>query len=43
LQKNLQYLTLQFSDADDFKAVNAKFSLDMALAYSNANALTNLQ
>ena len=41
IAKNLQYLPLQFSDADDFKAANAKFSLDMTLAFSNANALTN--
>ena len=33
-------LALQFSDADDFKAANAKFALDMALALENANALT---
>ena len=39
IAKNLQYLPLQFSDVDDFKVVNAKFSLDMALAFSNANAL----
>ena len=39
LQKNLQYLPLQFSDADDFKAANAKFPLNIALAFSNANAL----
>ena len=32
-------MLLQFSDADDFKATNAKFSLNMALAFSNANAL----
>ena len=38
-KKNLQYLPLQFFDADDFKAANAKFSLDMALAFFNANAL----
>ena len=40
IAKNLQYLPLQFSDVDDFKVVNAKFSLDMALTFFNANALT---
>ena len=40
IAKNLQYLPLQFSDVDDFKVANAKFSLYMALAFSNANALT---
>ena len=38
--KNLQYLPLPFFDVDDFKVINAKFSLDMALAFFNANALT---
>jgi len=32
-------LSLPFSDVDDFKVANAKFPLDMALAFSNANAL----
>ena len=40
IAKNLQYLPLQFSDVDDFKVANAKFSLYMALAFSNGNALT---
>ena len=40
IAKNLQYLPLQFSDVDDFKVANAKFSLYMALAFSNTNALT---
>ena len=40
IAKNLQYLPLQFSDVDDFKVANAKFSLYMALAFFNANALT---
>ena len=40
IAKNLQYLPLPFFDADDFKVINAKFSLDMALAFFNANALT---
>ena len=39
LQKNLQYLPLQFFDADDFKTANAKFLLDMTLAFFNSNAL----
>ena len=42
IAKNLQYLPLQFSDVDDFKVVNAKFSLNMALAFPNANALTSV-
>ena len=42
MQKNLQYLPLQFFDVDDFKAVNVKFPLDMALAFFNANALMGL-
>ena len=40
IAKNLQYLPLPFFDVDDFKVINAKFSLDMALAFFNANALT---
>ena len=40
IAKNLQYLPLQFFDVDDFKAANAKFPLDMALAFFNANALS---
>ena len=36
-------MPLQFSDVDDFKTTNAKFFLDMTLAFSNANALTVLQ
>ena len=32
-------MPLQFFDVDDFKVINAKFSLDMALAFFNANAL----
>ena len=43
IAKNLQYLPLQFSDVDDFKVANAKFSLDMALAFFNANALNQAQ
>ena len=39
IAKNLQYLPLQFFDIDDFKVINAKFSLDMALAFFNTNAL----
>ena len=35
----MQYLPLQFFDADDFKATNVKFPLDIALAFFNANAL----
>ena len=41
MQKNLQYLSLQFPDADGFEAWNAKFPLDMALALENADALSN--
>ena len=40
IAKNLQYLSLQFFDVDDFKVTNAKFSLDMTLAFSNANTLS---
>ena len=43
IAKNLQYLPLPFFDVDDFKGINAKFSLDMALAFFNANALTRLK
>ena len=32
-------MPLPFFDVDDFKVINAKFSLDMALAFFNANAL----
>jgi len=32
-------LPLPFSDVDGFKLINAKFPLDIALAFSNANAL----
>ena len=39
LHCNLQYLPLQFFDADDFKAANVKFPLDMALAFFNSNTL----
>ena len=39
IAKNLQYLPLPFFDVDDFKVINAKFSLDIALAFFNANAL----
>ena len=39
IAKNLQYLPLPFFDVDDFKVINAKFSLNMALAFFNANAL----
>ena len=42
IAKNLQYLPLPFFDVDDFKVLNAQFSLDMALAFFNANALTML-
>ena len=40
IAKNLQYLPLPFFDVDDFKVINAKFSLDIALAFFNANALS---
>ena len=40
MQKNLQFLGLQFFDADGFGAWNAKFHLDLALAFPNANALS---
>ena len=43
MQKNLQYYCLQFSDARVFGAVNVKFPLHFALAFPNANALTNVQ
>ena len=43
IAKNLQYLTLPFFDVDDFKVINAKFSLDMTLAFFNANALRELK
>ena len=43
IAKNLQYFPLQFFDVDDFKVINAKFSLDMALAFSNTNALNQAQ
>ena len=36
MQKNLQYLSLEFSDAVTFGAANAKFSLHLALAFPNA-------
>ena len=39
IAKNLQYLPLQFFDVNDFKVTNGKFSLNMALALKNANAL----
>ena len=39
LQKNLQYLPLQFFDVDNFKTANIKFLLDMVLAFFNTNAL----
>ena len=39
IAKNLQYLPLPFFDVDDFRGINAKFSLDMTLAFFNANAL----
>ena len=38
LQKKLQFLGLQFSDAEHFETANAKFSLHLALAFPNANA-----
>ena len=38
-KKNLQFLGLQFSDVDGFGAWNAKFPLDLALAFPNPNAL----
>ena len=38
IAKNLQYLPLPFSDVGDFKVINVKFALDIALAFSNANA-----
>ena len=41
LQKNLQYLSLEFSDTEHFGAANAKFSLHLAFAFPNANALSN--
>ena len=34
-------MPLPFFDVDDFKVINAKFSLDMALEFFNANALTS--
>ena len=36
----LQFLGLQFSDVDGFGAWNAKFPLELALAFPNDNALT---
>ena len=39
IAKNLQFLPLAFSDAVVFKGQNAKNTLDIALAFSNANAL----
>ena len=39
----MQYLSLQFSNVDDFEAANAKFPLDMALAFPNANALIHIR
>ena len=32
-------MALPFFDVDDFKVINAKFSLDMTLVFFNANAL----
>ena len=39
LQKILQQCCLPFSDEDGFGVKNAKFPLDLALAFPNANAL----
>ena len=39
IAKNLQYLHLQFSDVDNFKVTNVKFSIDMTLVFFNTNAL----
>ena len=43
LQKNLEYLSFEFSDTGHFGAANAKFSLHLAFAFPNANALRLLE